>query len=50
MNGADRGATGLDRIARALHAPHILVLGDMAELRVASNVLGAGIITASWLL
>jgi hypothetical protein len=36
-NGPGRGAAGLDRIARALHAPQTLDLGDMAELRVASN-------------
>lgn len=35
---------GLDRIARALHAPQILNLGDMAELRVTGNVLEQGIL------
>lgn len=43
-NGSVRGAMGLDRIARALHAPQILNLGDMAELRVTGNVLEQGIL------
>lgn len=35
IKGSVLGAAGLDRMARALHAPQILNLGDMAELRVA---------------
>lgn len=42
--GTVPGAAGLDRIARALHAPQILNLGDMAELRVAGNVLEQGLL------
>lgn len=46
MAGVDRNdslpccATGLVCTARALHAPHSLVLGDMMALRPVAGVLG----------